>query len=52
MGVDGGNLLQVIDYYVDVILESCPVPIFLKKNQNASRPSEHPPVRGENYCYT
>ena len=21
--------------------------LFLKKNQNASRPSEHPPVRGE-----
>ena len=21
--------------------------VFLKKNQNASRPSEHPPVRGE-----
>ena len=24
------------------------VPNFLKQNLNASRPSEHPPVRGEN----
>ena len=35
--------LQVID--TEIILENC---LFLEKNLNASRPSEHPPVRGEN----
>ena len=54
MGIDEGNL-QVID--VDVILENCPITIVLlnllvynsclKKNLNAPRPSEHPPVRGK-----
>ena len=52
MGVDEGNL-QVIDD-VDVIpgkmynnnYSSTVHTTCLKKNQNAPRPSEHPPVRG------
>ena len=28
-----------------------PQPLLLKKNQNAPRPSEHPPVRGEKCCF-
>ena len=56
MGVNEGDLhVKYIDD-VDVILENCPIAIVililrkkcccLKKNQNAPRPSEHPPVRG------
>ena len=43
MGVDEGNL-QVIN--VDVDTGNCPIIIYLKRTQNAPRPSEHPPVRG------
>ena len=34
------------------VFGTCNIPVqkrlYLKKNQNAPRPSEHPPVRGEN----
>ena len=50
MGVDEGNL-QVMD--IQVLMENCSITIFLRyilesnNYQNAPRPSEHPPVRGE-----
>ena len=55
MGVDEGDLQVVAQIDVDVILEDCSITIVmrilrkkccLKKNQNAPRPSEHPPVTG------
>ena len=52
MGATEGDLQVGID--MDVILGNCTIPfviniytILSKKNQNAPRPSEHPPVRGK-----
>ena len=42
IGVDASGLGNIYIYIYTYIIYCC-----LKKNQNAPRPSEHPPVRGE-----
>ena len=51
MGVDEGNLLVVgVERYIltSSIIYAVEIISCLNKNLNASRPSEHPPIRGEN----
>ena len=40
-------LLTQCYYHIDRLTRLNAMKWFLKKNQNASRPSEHPPVRGK-----
>ena len=41
-----GNFFRLRDRVLGVELRGLFFCLYLKKNQNASRPSEHPPVRG------
>ena len=43
-------VLTVVDGFIFSVYFIFPLYFVLKKNQNASRPSEHPPVRGNLPC--